>query len=414
MKILDQLRACLKDVPLGTRLKRQEIIDRMAAEYGANPNSILPSDYCYNMTNKGKTGNVNFFLHLEDGLYEYVGEHYVGMSIDDVLSRYKADFGHFWSEERYKWEAVKHYKEIWNIAAPDFGAMLANALSKAGNLLSGGMYYPYKMITLFAREDPETVRSMFQRLYDESRPLADRYTAFRTSCDKCLAACRRNQEGRDKVLNHYQDLRAMSVYLSFEYPDTYFLYKYKMYTQFRDLIGFQEKKGRAKSEIWKLENYNRLCQDVLDMIQKDEILLQMQKDALDDSCWPDSACHLLTQTVIYAGSFMEPDRAPPPALPPGGGPDIPEKAVTDVAKNTILYGPPGTGKTYRTVSYAVAVIENKPLASVQAERYSDVLARYHEYKAAGLIEFTTFMRLTGPPLITLRPTVLSDRIQGVR
>lgn len=76
----------------------------------------------------------------------------------------------------------------------------------------------------------------------------------------------------------------------------------------------------------------------------------------------------------------------------GGGKAFEEvgKTVTDVAKNTILYGPPGTGKTYHTVLYAVAAIENKPLASVQAERYSAVLKRYHEYKDAGLIEFTTF------------------------
>ena len=396
VKILDQFRACLKDIPLGTKLKRQEIIDRIVAEYGTNPNSIIPSDYCYNRTNKGKPGSVNFFLHQEDGEYEYVGEAYMGMSIGDVLSRYKADFGRFWADERYKWEAVKHYKETWKIDAPDFASMLAEAFSRAasgaGALLAGGMYYPYKMIKVFAQEDPETVRSMFRRLYDENRPLADRYKEFRASCDVCLDNYRKKQKGRDKVLNHYQDLRAVSVYLSFEYPDTYFLYKYKMYTQFRDLIGFREEKGRAKSEIWKLENYERLCRDVLDMIQKDESLLRMQKDVLDDSCWPDEAYHLLTQTVIYAGSFMEIPvevTADPPVVE-----DEPE-VNTDVEKNTILYGPPGTGKTYHTAFYAVAVIENRPLVSVQAEKYSAVLARYHEYKAAGLIEFTTFHQSYG-------------------
>lgn len=318
------------------------------------------------------------------------------MSIGDVLSRYKADFGRFWEEERYKWEAMKHYKETWNIDTPDFTSMLAEAFSRAGNLLSGGMYYPYKMITAFAREDPETVRSMFRQLYNENRPLATRYKEFRASCDKCLTDYRPKQEGRDKALNHYQDLRAISVYLSFEYPDTYFLYKYKMYTQFRDLIGFQEEKGKNKSEIWKLENYDRLCHDVLDMILKDESLLQMQKDVLDDSCWPDGAYHLLTQTVIYAGSSMElPTEVTddPPVVEDEL--EVNVQTVTDVAKNTILYGPPGTGKTYYTVFYAVAIIENKPLAAVQAENYSDVLARYHEYKAAGLIEFTTFHQSYG-------------------
>lgn len=72
-----------------------------------------------------------------------------------------------------------------------------------------------------------------------------------------------------------------------------------------------------------------------------------------------------------------------------------ECKVTDVSKNTILYGPPGTGKTYNTVVYAVAIIENQKLQAVKDEDYSDVLERYNEYKAEGLIEFTTFHQSYG-------------------
>lgn len=311
-------------------------------------------------------------------------ENHTGMSIGGVLDRYRADFHRFWNEERYKWVAVKHYKDNWNIDAEDFAAMLAEAFKWSGNLLAGAMYYPYKMICVFAQENPEVVREMFRRLYDEGRPLAERYREFRTSCGQCLADLLSRQNST-KTLNHYQDLRAVSVYLSFEYPDTYFLYKYKMYTRFRDLVGFQEEKGR--SELWKLENYNRLCQDVLHMVREDKVLLNMQRSILDGECWPDEACHLLTQTVIYAGSSME---LTPPSPPP------PEKVdLTDVPKNVILYGPPGTGKTYHTAFYAVAAIENKPLASVQAEDCSAVLERCRKYREAGLIEFTTFHQSYG-------------------
>lgn len=68
---------------------------------------------------------------------------------------------------------------------------------------------------------------------------------------------------------------------------------------------------------------------------------------------------------------------------------------TDIKKNTILFGPPGTGKTYHTVVYAVAIIENKSLADVKAESYTDVLARYNAYKENGQIEFTTFHQSYG-------------------
>lgn len=72
-----------------------------------------------------------------------------------------------------------------------------------------------------------------------------------------------------------------------------------------------------------------------------------------------------------------------------------EEAMTDVHLNTILYGPPGTGKTYHTVIYAVAIIENKALAEVEQEEYSEVLKRYNGYKEQGRIEFTTFHQSYG-------------------
>ena len=66
-----------------------------------------------------------------------------------------------------------------------------------------------------------------------------------------------------------------------------------------------------------------------------------------------------------------------------------------IPKNTILYGPPGTGKTYHTAIYAVAIIEGKTVAAVQAEPYSDVMDRYNAYKDHGRIEFTTFHQSYG-------------------
>ena len=64
-------------------------------------------------------------------------------------------------------------------------------------------------------------------------------------------------------------------------------------------------------------------------------------------------------------------------------------------KNIILYGPPGTGKTYKTAVYAVAIIEEKTLESVNSEDYKDVLERYNKYKKEGLIAFTTFHQSYG-------------------
>lgn len=311
-----------------------------------------------------------------------------------VISAYKADFDHVRENECYKWQAVKWYKDHWDIEAKDFTTMFTSAFSKADNLLTAGMYYPYKMLCQFSEMHPEEVRAMFKDLYDEEKPLAERYTAFRSKCDELLTEYRNGAEDRAKVKNHYQDLHAVSVYLSFEYPETYFIYKYKVYKSFRDLIGFTEEKGKNKSDVWKLENYNRMCRAVLDVVNGDAELIKLSNAKIDKDCYPDEAHHLLALEIVYFGGIYMQDAQVENA--PAPEPEEDEKMrTTDVPKNTILYGPPGTGKTYHTVIYAVAIVENKPLAEVKQERYEDVAERYNKYKAAGLVEFTTFHQSYG-------------------
>ena len=90
------------------------------------------------------------------------------------------------------------------------------------------------------------------------------------------------------------------------------------------------------------------------------------------------------------------------------------RTMTDLGLNTILYGPPGTGKTYHTVIYAVAIVENRLLASVADEEYEAVLARYKEYKEQGRIEFTTFHQSFGYEefIEGIRPSVSSEDDEG--
>ena len=62
------------------------------------------------------------------------------MTIQDTIQFYKDNFTKCWEDEKYKWVAVQHYKEHWDIDAPDFAGMVAEAFGRAGNLLAGGMY----------------------------------------------------------------------------------------------------------------------------------------------------------------------------------------------------------------------------------------------------------------------------------
>ena len=71
----------------------------------------------------------------------------------EVLAAYKRDFvSKQWPEEKYKWEAVKHFQDHWDSDAPDFAAMLKQSLAKTYNLLAAKNFLPRNMILEFAKK----------------------------------------------------------------------------------------------------------------------------------------------------------------------------------------------------------------------------------------------------------------------
>ena len=309
----------------------------------------------------------------------------VRANIRGVIAAYKKDFARINRDERYKWEAIRWYQTHWDIDAADFPQMLTAAFGKAYNLLSSSMYYPYRALQECARVNPEAVRESFRMLYDESQPLELRVINFRAHFKNYIAAF-------ENWKNHYQDLRAVMLYLTFAYPEKYFLFKTRMYTSFRDRIGFVEPVG-ARSQIRSVENFNRMCELVLSEVRADDELVQMSQARLDENCYSDEALHLLTMDVIYFGSGLPEE--PKPFLDEGHSEDLdidpaPVHTATDLPLNTILYGPPGTGKTYHLPIYAVSIIEDRPVAEVEREEHGEILRRYEAYREQGRVAFTTF------------------------
>lgn len=76
----DLIRNAFRDTPLQTCFTKEEIKNKLLAE-GMEEGSILPSDYCYNRTNKDKDRSdylrtFNIFIYVDSGQYEYLGENY--------------------------------------------------------------------------------------------------------------------------------------------------------------------------------------------------------------------------------------------------------------------------------------------------------------------------------------------------
>ena len=66
--------------------------------------------------------------------------------LEDIYDFYKKNYSTIEKHELYKWKAVKHFQENWDIEADDFYTMLDISLKKVSNLMSSGNYYPHRMI----------------------------------------------------------------------------------------------------------------------------------------------------------------------------------------------------------------------------------------------------------------------------
>src|SRR5690606_348954 len=96
----------------------------------------------------------------------------------------------------------------------------------------------------------------------------------------------------------YQDQRAVLVYLCLRYPNRYYLYKFKMFKGFTQLVDFPylPKTG----DIQNILEYLSLCDIIKAEIVKDNELLELHKTRIREQEYLDSSFNILTQDVIYA------------------------------------------------------------------------------------------------------------------
>lgn len=211
--------------------------------------------------------------------------------LHQYLAQYKEEFDRISQEEIYKWRAVQHFQNNWDIKAVDFAAMLKESLSKTRNLLVSGNYFPRRMIEEAADASPETVRQAFADLYDEDADLQERVQTFRVTIQKVIAHDHPNKKT-------YQDDRAIIVYLVLRYPDDYFLYKFRMFKAFCEKVeaDYKPKMGAFTNVL----HFNFICRQLREEIIQDNELLKKHKERLGDDEYFDQSFNILTQDVVYA------------------------------------------------------------------------------------------------------------------
>lgn len=201
--------------------------------------------------------------------------------LHSVLEGYKAYFPGHWDDERYKWEAIRHFQEHWDLNAENFGDMFKRATEKTVNLLASGYEYPRSTIINFARADDEGVRNMFRELYDESVDLASRAEAFQTRAEEMRV--RYDNSMRN---SHYQNTNAISTYLWLRYPDKYYIYRYSIFRAVSKALSSDytpKKNGSVDSMTGGFRMYDELCE----AIKGDSDIREMIQGALTSACYPD-------------------------------------------------------------------------------------------------------------------------------
>lgn len=198
-----------------------------------------------------------------------------------ILEKYKEAFPTWWPDEKFKWEAIKRFRDNWDVDAKDFCEMFKKATDKTYGLLASGYAYPKAMILNFAQADVEAVRQMFRVLYDEKQDLTERIEYFQVEAERI-----RSTYDDGTWRNHYQNTNAISTYLWFMYPDKYYIYKYEEARSVANEIslGYKPKKnGSVETMIGGFKLYDEICE----VIQQDKSFREMLDAVLDDNCYPD-------------------------------------------------------------------------------------------------------------------------------
>lgn len=258
------------------------------------------------------------------------------IKLRQILAEYRVYFPSHWDDEKYKWEAVKHFQDHWNMDADNFGEMFQSATDKTFNLLSSGYAYPRGMMINFAKVDNETVRQMFRDLFDESRDLAVRVDAFQSASETI-----RKKYDDGTWRNHYQNTNAISTYLWLRYPDKYYIYRYEI---FHDVAAelYSEYRPKRNGSIDSLLGGFEMYDEMNNVICGDEELVAMFRDAIDENCYPDPKLKTATMDVGFYLSrfFLEEKKAAQEKegwFPKDYHPDITVAEWVEMLKDTSVF-----------------------------------------------------------------------------
>lgn len=192
--------------------------------------------------------------------------------------------------EAYKWKAVNTFRETWDINSTDFTNMLKQALGDTHNLLENYHYYPRQMINKLSQTFPEKTKMAFANLFEESRNIDKRMQEFKDFANEHVHALETQNN-----IQHYQDERAISVYLTLRYPEKYYFYKSTMVDNFFRIVNIQS----PKEKIEKLRFYWDFCDALKNKLLQEPGFSNINKGLIKNMFTEEAHYNILTQDFVW-------------------------------------------------------------------------------------------------------------------
>lgn len=221
-------------------------------------------------------------------------------NLQPYIKAYIANWKDLISLEDYKWASIIQFSKSYYIEGLTISERISKAFSKTANLLVSASSYPLGMLKEVAKDKPKETESMLANLFDESQPLRERIVNYISEFNKVIRTMadegHSDWKGRTNVKS-FQDVHAISVYLTMRFPQNYYIYQWYVFKDFIKVVDYDRK---CTNHIDKFFEYMELCNIVKQELLKEETFINYYQGWLKDNKYSDTNYNLLTQDFIYA------------------------------------------------------------------------------------------------------------------
>lgn len=221
------------------------------------------------------------------------------IQLTSLIQAYIKNWDFINSEEIYKWESLKQFKESFFKTDLPIQERIRQGFSKVDNLLVSARSYPLAVLIEVAEAKPIQIETMLSNLFDESKPLRERMETYMSEFDRIIKIMKdeghSDWKGRENVKS-FQDAHAISVYLAMRYPQTHYIYQWKVFNSFASIADCET----CSDAIERYLMFMQLCETVKAELMKEEAFISFYNGWLKEKKFIDPNYNLLTQDFIYA------------------------------------------------------------------------------------------------------------------